>query len=135
MQHQQFVVSKVQEAKKVYPDFEQAISDPQLPPLRSANPAAYEAILSSEKGIDVAYYLAKNPFEAHRIAMLQPMQAIREVALIEAKFLGGKRVSDAPAPVSTVGSARSSEKSESDESMADYVKRRNKEIAARHKAR
>lgn len=128
---QQFVASKIQEGAKVYPDFAKVVGNPELPQLRNVNFPAYQAILESEKGIEVAYYLAKNPLIAHKVALMQPLSAVREIGRIEALFASGKRVSSAPEPISTVGSNQASGGNPEKMSMDEWVKRREKELRAR----
>lgn len=128
---QQFVASKIQEGNKVYPDFAKVVTNPELPQLRQMNFPAYQAILESDKGIEVAYYLAKNPLVAHKVALMQPLTAVREIGRIEALFASGKRVSDAPAPISTVGSNQTPGGNPEKMPMDEWVKRREKELRSR----
>lgn len=130
---QQFVKQKVAEGSKAYKDFEAVVSNPELPVMRSINPAAYHAILQSEKGIDVAYYIAKNPLLAHKIAIAPPMQAVLEIGRIEGMFQAGNRVTNAPAPPSNVthkGTGEASNTPDDKMSMDEWVAKRNKQIRA-----
>lgn len=114
---------KVQEASTKYADFETVLANPALPQLGSVNPPLYAALLSSEKFADVAYYLANNAAEAHRLASMQPVQAVRELGRLEAKFdQPPKTVSSAPAPVTTVGGNEQGAKDPSAMSYEEYRK-------------
>lgn len=61
--------------------------------------AIEQAILSSDKGPDIAYYLGNNPAEAQRIASLNPVQAVFELAEIKAKISAPPKPSNAPDPI------------------------------------
>lgn len=49
-----------------------------------------EAIRTSDVGGKVAYHLASNPAEAHRIAELSPIAQVREIGRLEARYEGAK---------------------------------------------
>lgn len=62
------------------------------------------ALMQSDKGAEIAYYLGKHLDQADRIASLPPIQAAMEIARLESKFsVTPKTVTSAPAPVSSVG--------------------------------
>jgi hypothetical protein len=66
-----------------------------------------EALMDSDLGPKVAYYLAKHPEEAERIAEMTPSAVFRAIGKLEAKIEGDqltKKKSGAPKPVSPVGS-------------------------------
>lgn len=114
---------KMQEASQKYADFETVLANPALPPLSAVNPPLYAALLGSEKFADVAYYLANNAAEAHKLASMPPVQAVRELGRLEAKFeQPPKTVSSAPAPVTTVGGNEQGAKDPSKMSYAEYKK-------------
>ena len=97
-QQQIQLMRKVEEAQSKYPDFVQRINDPSLPNLQQVNPAAYEAVVNSDAFADVAYYIASNPAEAYELATLSPVEAVKKVAFIEAKFKGQKNAGNNAAP-------------------------------------
>jgi hypothetical protein len=75
-----------------------------------------QALLESDHGAELAYWLGSNPEEANRIAKLGPVSAIKALAKIEDSLSGGSaeppakpkpRASSAPEPISPLG-ARSS---------------------------
>lgn len=121
----QAVEAKISEAVKKYPDFVEVVTSPELPGLRDT--PAFSAILDSEKGAEVMYYLGKNPLRAHQIAALSPIGQVREIGRIEAMLANGKATSGAPAPVPTVsGNASNVRRSIADPSLPynEYVKMR-----------
>lgn len=76
------VVTKGQQA---YQDFDVVINSGLGPILAQETPQAYlfrQALLTGKRSHDVAYYLAKNPEEAHRIYAMQPLQMVDEIAEI-----------------------------------------------------
>lgn len=89
-----------------YEDYEDVALNPAVP----INQTMANAILMSEQGPDIAYYLGKNLEEAHRIANLPPLLAVKELGKIEAKLTlesaeptPTKQASNAPAPIAPVG--------------------------------
>lgn len=123
----------VENASKKYADFEQTLTNPQLPSLRSVHPTVLDAAVYSEHAGDILYYLGKNPPEAVRIASLHPVQAIRELGRLEAKLASGQvQSSAAPAPVTTVGARSSGSDPLSDRaSIADWMNARNRQVHKR----
>lgn len=87
------------------PDYYDKVGAEDLPITR----AMTDAIVTSEEGAAVAYHLASNPDEAHRIAALSPLAQIREIGRIEGRIAAEKqsaqsageqpkKISDAPTP-------------------------------------
>jgi len=71
-----------------------------------------QALLESDHGAELAYWLGSNPKEAERIAKLGPVAAIKALAKIEDSLSGGSaeppakpkpRASSAPEPISPLG--------------------------------
>lgn len=71
-----------------------------------------QALLESDHGAELAYWLGSNPAEAEQIAKLGPVAAIKALAKIEDSLSGGsaeppakpkRRASSAPEPISPVG--------------------------------
>lgn len=76
------VVLKGQQA---FPDFDTVINSGLGPILAQETPQAHlfrQALLTGKRAHDVAYYLGKNPEEAHRIYALSPLQMVDEIAEI-----------------------------------------------------
>jgi hypothetical protein len=109
LQQQALLREKVEKATERYPDFKEKVFDPSLPPLREMNPTAFEAILQSDSGTDVAYYLANNPQELYRFASMTPMQTVREITMMEMKLKAAppKQVRTPSKPPSTVSQGAS----------------------------
>lgn len=74
--------ARTEQARSRLPDYDEVVGMSDAP---MSQPMA-EAIVDSDVGPQVTYYLAKNPQEAARIAGLSPVKAIREIAAIEAKI-------------------------------------------------
>lgn len=112
-----------------YSDFEDIVSDPDLP----ITQAMAEVLAESEVGADLAYYLGKNPKEAARIARLPAISAARELGKLEAKLptLAAPAVSKAPPPVTPTKGAAGGEKDPSQMTDAEFNAWRQKQIKAR----
>lgn len=87
------------------PDLYEVIESASAPLTR----AMADAIMDSDIGPQVAYYLAQNPEEAERLAGLSPSSVARAIGRIEAKLESDavKPKSAAPKPVDPVGSRSS----------------------------
>jgi hypothetical protein len=133
-------VSKINQARADYADYDAAMEDAQDIPVSES---MREAIQSSDLGGDIAYYLAKNPAEAERINSLSPYAAAREIGRIESyveyeKTQKAKKppVSKAPAPIKPVHSSTSTAtKSLEDMTPGEYSAYMNKREAERRKRR
>lgn len=92
---------RVETARERFEDFDAVAFNDATP----INDAMAEVIWSSEKGPDLAYHLGSHPDEARRIASLPPIQAARELGLIEAKLSLPQRrtATNAPNPIKPVG--------------------------------
>lgn len=94
---------KMNAAVSKYPDFIDAL-DADIP----MSEAMMQMMVVHPHGLDVAYYLAKNPSEAARISELVPTAAAREFEKIVASLNAPasketKPITKAPKPPSTVG--------------------------------
>jgi hypothetical protein len=93
------------EFKEQVPDFEQVLSSTPV----YFTPHSAEMIWQMPEGPQVAYFLAKNPAEAQRIAQLTPLETAFELGRLATRIHAGnaRRVSSAPPPVTTLrGGAR-----------------------------
>lgn len=93
-------MAKVEEARDRMPDLVEVFS--KVP----VSEIAAEMIADSDKAAEIAYYLGKNPDQAHYIATLAPHHQGAEIARIEAKVSQAptvRKTSKAPPPVSHVG--------------------------------
>ena len=93
------------------------------------------AIMDEDNGPQVAYHLAKNPTEAHRIAGLPHWKQAKEIARLAVKLAAEppkpKKPSGAPAPISPVQAAAAANTStELKDGMdyKDFVKVRNRQL-------
>jgi|SRR5579863_850291 len=84
-----------------HPDFTE-VFHPNLP----VNPYMAEALKSSVKGAEIAYYLGKNPQICKKLASMNPVDAVIEMGRLDERFKGikPKKVSNAPDPVKKVTS-------------------------------
>lgn len=116
------------------PDFHDTINNPALP----INEQMVEVISEADNPAAVAYYLAKNPQEAEKIAAMSPAGIGRAIGRIEATLtteaprqITPKTVTQAPPPVTTLSGSPASAKSYEDMSMEEYDRQRKKERAAK----
>lgn len=91
------------EGAEKYEDFEEKtklLFSPGFP----TNRAMAEAIVDSEHSKDIFYFLGQYPEEAKKIALLNPVQAVKKIAEIEGRFEARKKksVSKAPPPIEGV---------------------------------
>lgn len=97
-------MAKVNEARDRMPDFDQVFAAVPV------SDVAADLIAESEKAAEIAYYLGKNPNEAHRIHRLPPHLQGAEIARIEARVAAApavRKVSKAPAPPPQLGGSSS----------------------------
>ncbi len=98
-------------------------------------PAMGQAIMDSDMGPQVAYYLARHPDEAEKMHAMSPAAVLRAIGRIEAKIesesIAAKKTSAAPKPVSPVSGQGTGQKRLETASYEDFVKLRRKQIAAR----
>lgn len=113
-----------------YADFDAVVYDDDL----SITPTMAEVIAESEVGMELAYWLGKNPEEAAKIARMRPAQAARAMALQEAKLAtpAPAPTSKAPTPITPVGGKSVIEKDPSQMTDAEFNAWRRKQIAARN---
>lgn len=113
--------------RAIAPDYDEVVGNDEL----NISKAMAEAIALSENGPKLAYHLGKNPSEADRIARLHPSLAGVELGKLEAKLSApaAKTISNAPAPLSPVSSAKSIVAELSKLSQEDYEKARAKQGA------
>lgn len=114
-----------------FPDWEDVAAESEA----TVTNVMQRAILESDLGPKVAYFLAKNPDEAERISKLSPMRQIAEIGKLEDKVSTLKSVrqpSKAPAPISPVGGRAKASQGLNDElSVEDWLKERQRQIKAR----
>lgn len=98
-------------------------------------PHVHQAILESEQGPEIAYFLASFPDEAKRIAQMRPIAALRRITQLERELSelaqeetkevpsAQPRKSKAPEPITPPKSVPSTHSS-SGESFEEYKRRR-----------
>lgn len=103
----QMFMAKVEAAREAIPDLDQALGEFARLPVTEA---ASDLIAESPKSAEIAYYLAKNPADAHWIARLPAHLQGAEIARIEAKVSQApqpRRTSNAPPPPPMIGGTSS----------------------------
>lgn len=98
-------VEREAKVREKYPDYEEKALNPDL----AISDAMAHAIMLSDNGADVAYYLGSHPDEAKRISELPPLKAAAEIGRIEAKLASEPPTvtpSKAPAPIKPVGASK-----------------------------
>lgn len=102
-ERQQAFAEQCDEARTRHKDFDGAIRH--LPSLLSGNEAVAEAILDSDMGADIAYFLGNNPARAREIAAMNPRNAWKAIGALETRLSQpGKapKRADVPEPVEPV---------------------------------
>ena len=108
-------------------DFQEVAFNPTLP----ISDAMRDVILDSDKGPELLYHLGKNSSEAARIASLSPVQAARELGLLEAKMSlpKAKTKSNAPPPIPPIsGGGNPPETDPMKLTPDEWAMRRNQEL-------
>lgn len=120
---------KAAAAKVEMPDFDEVIESSDVV---FTDPAALRAIMESDVGPKIAYYLATNPDEADAITQMTGASAIRAIGRLEAKLEGAQAGgTKAAAPIKPVGQRAKAEKSPNEMTNDEFAKWRKKIIAAR----
>ena len=116
-------------AAEKYADFEEVVGESDAPISREMG----QAIVESEVGTDIAYYLAQHPDEAKRIASLSPIRQIAEIGKLEDRVSkpAPKALTKAPEPITPAGSRAKAEKDPSQMTDAEFAKWRKAQIAQR----
>lgn len=91
---------KVDSAKQEYPDFEAVAFSPEVTPYITQSVG--QAVMSTERSADVAYWLGKHPQTAAELARMSPIEAALEIGRIEAALPTPRKVSAAPEPIKPV---------------------------------
>ena len=121
---------KVTQATAELPDFEDVIASSDVPMTEPMQ----QAIMESDIGPKLAYYLANNPEEAVKIANMSPASAIRSLGRIEERLATQKpavKATSAPEPLKTVGTRAVVSKDPNKMSDAEFAAWRHSQIKAR----
>lgn len=124
-------VDRLQEEMSQYEGFAEKVNDPVFSGItQQMDPQLIGLIQDSDKSTALTYHLAANLDEADRISRLDPVLAARELALIEARIdvPQPKKVSDAPDPISPIGSSESAVQDPEKMSVDAWMEWRNKQI-------
>lgn len=106
-------------ARSTLEDLDDVIESADVP----LTPAMAETIMESDLGPQVAYYLARNPAEAEKLAGMTPSAVARAIGRIEAKLEAStKQKSSAPKPVDPVGSRAAASNDPEKMSDAEWAK-------------
>lgn len=92
------------------------------------------AIMESEKGPEIAYWLGSHPEDAERIGRMSERQQLLEMGRIaEIAATPKKKATEAPPPIKPAGTNTKAEKDPSEMTDAEFAAWRRKQIAARRK--
>jgi hypothetical protein len=91
-------------ARSIFADYDAVVGSADV----TITPAVSDILLTSDKGPEVAYYLAKNPSVVEKLNALSPTAAAREIGRLEAALEkpSAKHVVDAPQPANVTRSPR-----------------------------
>lgn len=113
-----------------YDDYDDVIAASEVP----ISNAMGHAIIESDAGPDISYYLAKHPAEARRIAALSPIGQVREIGKLEAKIAAPpkpKKTTAAPTPPKTLRPEAKAVVNPDDMPMAQWVEHERKRMKAK----
>lgn len=117
---------RLAEATAEMPDFTEVIESSDVP----MSDFMRDAIIDSDLGPKVAYWLANNPDEAKKIASMSPLATVKAIGRIEERLesqaKAPKKPTGAPAPLKPVGGKASVQKDPGQMSDAEYLEWRKK---------
>jgi hypothetical protein len=88
--------SLVAKGREKYEDFDMDFQEILRAPVLS--PTVAEALQESEVAPDLVHHFAENPDDLHKISLMSPLKAAREIAKLEASFAPQTRTSTPPPP-------------------------------------
>jgi hypothetical protein len=121
---------KESEARSEFEDYDEVVRNPNLP----INTVMAQVIQRSDVGPQVAYYLGKNPQVADQISKLSPLDAVKQLAVIETNLSKEPDVAPPPKPVEPVSTLGSGEQTKIDPekmTMDQWLEWRNKNAKSR----
>ncbi len=127
-------VADIQKEKANYQDIDTVMADPTFTAIVNDMPAdLVHLIQTSDKNVALAYHLGTNLDVAERIASLPPVQAARELALLESRLEipKPKTVTTAPDPVKPANGASVNTKKPADMNQKEFEEWRNQHKASR----
>ena len=117
---------RLEKATAELPDFKEVIESSDVP----MSDFMRDAIVESDLGPKVAYWLANNPDEAKKIASMSPLATVKAIGRIEERLesqaKAPKKPTAAPAPLKPVGGKASVQKDPGQMSDAEYLEWRKK---------
>jgi hypothetical protein len=122
---------KAEEARRKYDDYDVVAMGNHV----AYSPATLQLVVESEVGAELAYYLGKNPDVAKELAHLSPILAAKEIGRLEERFKQPKsqpkKITNAPPPISPVGSNDKATKNLNEMSTEEYIKHRRAQMNKR----
>lgn len=116
----------IEKGNEKYPDFDAVINEAVEDGVISLDSPLYFGLIESDVGHEVAYWLAKNPTEAKRIANLSPYRQVAELGKLEDKLSAKKEPRQTMEPIA--GRNSSTNGLRDDMSTEAWIKARNKQI-------
>jgi len=117
---ERFKASEAEVAER-YPDYLEVAQSPLMQQLKTQRPDVAHAVIDSDHGAEIVYYLGKNPQTAAKLAQMAPIAAAREIGRIEQMFMQPRpQASNAPPPPRQVGNNAQVERKPEDMSFAEY---------------
>lgn len=114
-------------------DYDEVMADPSVKFSESAS----LALLDSDKGPELAYYLKKNPEEAHALANASPVAAARIIGKLEAKLSAAPppqpQATRTPPPPTPIRAASAGDGLSDNLSVRDWIEKRNQQILNRRR--
>lgn len=117
----------VERGEEKFDDFEEAVKGDK----HTYSRAAFLAMLESDMGAELLYYLAKHPEEGQRISNLPAYAQAKEIGKLEDKLQAKptKQISKAPEPIKPVGTGKASNDNDLSDDLPidEWMRRRNKQ--------
>lgn len=117
-------LADIQAKKEKFQDFDTVLNDPTFAQIANHyKPEIVSMIQGSDKNVELFYHLGTHLDDAEKIAALPPVQAARELALIESR-LGTpdpKKVTNAPPPTKSTSGSATNKKDFSDPKARDSM--------------
>lgn len=120
------VETLVEKGNEKFSDFDAVVNEAVEDGLIAIDSAMYHGLIESDMGHEIAYWLAKNPAEAKRIAGLSPYRQASEIGKLEDKLSAKPKARDTIDPISSRGGNSGS--LSDNMSMDAWAKARNKQI-------
>lgn len=122
---------KQEEAREVYPDFDEVIESAASTPV---NPHVQRALVEADNSADLLFFFAKNPAELEKLNRLNPYVAALKIGKMDAKFQRPTtKASAAPKPIKPVTTAQSAPSGEPDPSDEKaWLAWRTKQVQKQH---